>query len=109
MRGHRLRRTRKPPGAKANADGTRRESLEGKETGSEGGGGWGNERVILSKPISLPVKGDNPGSGRVECQTGTCRKEQSCFVSSNRLSSPWCRVRVMATLSHSLTMWELPW
>lgn len=39
----------------------------------------------------------------------TCKKEQICLVRSNRLSSPWCSVRVMATVSHSLMACELPW
>lgn len=39
----------------------------------------------------------------------TWRKQQICFVSSSRLSSPWCNARVIATVSHSRMGWTLPW
>lgn len=71
---------------------------EGRAQGMVGQGRWG---TIFSKPVRM--------GGAGQGQSITCRKEQICLVSSKRLSSPWCRERVMATLSHSLTVWELPW
>lgn len=38
-----------------------------------------------------------------------CRKKQICFIRSSKLSSPWCRVRAMAMVSHSWTVSALPW